>query len=201
MSSYQVNPEITIEEAQQLYETRVNAAITEVGKKGFTMPPPPQWGTPSGVVPYRGELPTDLTVLTDDQLGMYMGLLSEWLNYVQMQLAEASTQQLKAKSSLAAVEAKLRIAYRLDEEKKKRSNPERDDHVGADRRFIEAQANLLYWETMYRYINAIAQGADNAFTAVSRRITQRGQDIERERRAHNQTGGHIPQGAVFGRRS
>jgi hypothetical protein len=154
--------------------------------------------TNAGPQSYRGELPSDITSLNDEQLGVYMGLLSEWNAYVQFQLAEADVQLSQAKSSRSLAEAKLRIAYRLDEENKKRSNPERDDYVQADRRFVEADSNMHYCESIWRYTKAIAFSADQAFSAISRRITQRGQDIERSRREGSVTGqANIPSGPLF----
>jgi hypothetical protein len=191
--------EMSIEQGIELYENKAEIARKELIVKGFISPGAPSYNTKSGLQPYRGELP-DLTSLSDNQLGVYMSLLSEWNHYTQYQLAESNTQLEKAKAILEHVEAKLRIAYQRDEEGKKRSNPERDDYVRSDKRYIEAQSNVIYWETMYTYIRAIANAAEGAFSAVSRRITQRGQEIDRSNRTgsvSNQTHG----GPLFGKKS
>lgn len=202
MSTFQAKPEITLEEGIAMYQTQSTAAYAFMTQKGYAQPVLPHTQGNAGAQPYRGELPPDLTALTDEQLGVYLGLLSEWNNYVQFQLAESDSQLTLAKSALALVEAKLRISYRNDEEQKKRSNPERDDYVQADRRFVEANAQVLYWETVWRYTKAIAFSAEQAFSAVSRRITQRGQDIERGRRETSTTGNaNIPAGPLFAPRA
>lgn len=202
MSNFDANPEIKLEEGVSLYEARMAQAIQTLGQKGFVMPQPPSYQTSAGVMPYRGDLPKDLTSLNDQELGMYMGLVNEWQGYVQSQLAEARSQLDTAKEKVALIEAKLRISYQYDGDGKKRSNPERDDYVGSDRRYVDAKSQVIYYEAIYQYIRAIAISAENSFSAVSRRITQRGQDIERERRNHGVTGGGnlLPTGPMFGGR-
>lgn len=174
--------DVSIEEGQSLYEIKAQQAIEALKHKGFGTPTPPMMQTNTGLQPYQGHIPTNLPDLDDNQLGHFMGLLSEWNNYVQTQLAEASVQFTKAKAIQEHVEAKLRIAYQYDESDKKRSNPERDDFMTADRRYIEARSNVIYWDTLYTSIKAIANSAEQAFSAVSRRITQRGQEIDRGNR-------------------
>lgn len=198
MSNLTLKPEISLAEGLELYESKMASALANINQKGFVSPAPPQVATAAGPQYFRGELPTDVTALTDDQLGTFMGLLSAWNDYVQHQLAEADTQLSKAKSSQALVEANLRIMYQKDAEGKKRSNPERDDYVGIDRRFIDAQSSTLYWETMWRYTKAVANAAEQSFNTISRRITQRGQEVDRGRREGNAGGGNnLPQGPIF----
>lgn len=197
MANFRINNELTVQEGLDIYKTSADQALAELSRKGFAPPPMPMYQTAHGMQPYRGEVPADITTMSDDQLGTCLGRLSEWNAYVQFQLAEADSQLLAAKADLALVEAKLRIAYKVDEEGKKRSNPERDDHVGVDVLYLSANSKMVYWETMYRYTKAIALATESAFATVSRRITQRGQEMERERR--NQGVPHIPpQGRVFG---
>lgn len=191
---------MSIEEGANLYTDRSRAALDALSKKGFGSPNPPMVQTSAGLMPYQGTIPPNLPDLDDNMLGYYMGLLSEWNSYVQSQLAEASVQYTNAKAILEHTEAKLRIAYQVDENDKKRSNPERDDYMTTDRRFIEAKSNVIYWDTLYTSIKAIANSAENAFSAVSRRITQRGQEIDRGNRTGAVTGhANIPSGPMFGR--
>ncbi len=193
----------SIEEGTKLYESKAQMAIDALKSKGFGVPNPPMMQTDAGLLPYQGHIPTNLPELSDTQLGHYMGLLSEWNNYVQTQLAEASVQLAKAKAILEHVEAKLRIAYGVDENDKKRTVQERDDFKTSDRRFIAASSDVIYWDTLYTSIRAIANSADQAFSAVSRRITQRGQEIDRNNRNNTTNqGSNIPtNGPMFGRRS
>lgn len=182
MANFRATEDLTIEEGLNLYQKSVEQAQAALAQNGFASPNLPTYQTQAGVTPYRGELPGDITSMTDDQLGYVMGRLSEWNAYVQFKLAEADAHLTAAKAEVAMVEASLRILYRVDEEQKKRSNPERDDYVNRDRRFVSVKAVELYWDHMWRYTKAVAMGAENSFATVSRRITQRGQEIERERR-------------------
>ncbi len=189
-----------LDQALATYQNKMDVALQMLGQKGFMPIQPPYYQTSGGNVPYRGELPHDLTALTDDHLGYYLGMLSEWNAFVQFQLAEADSQLTCSKAKLVTTEANLRMSYKFDEADKKRTSQEKDDCVHSDVRFIEANSNVIYWETIYRYIKAIAFSAEQAFSAVSRRITQRGQEVDRNRRDGNINGGtNIPQGPLFRR--
>ena len=121
MTNFAPSAEISLEEGLALYSGHMQQAMQQLGVKGIIMPSAPVTTGPNGVpIPYRGELPPDLTALNDMQLGTYMGLLSEWNMYVQGQLAEADSYLSKTKSDVALVEAKLRILYQKDPEGKKR---------------------------------------------------------------------------------
>jgi len=201
MANFKPNFEVDLDVGLNNYKAKMQAALSALSQKGFGPLQPPAYNTPNGPQVYRGELPHDLTSLTDDQLGYYMGLLSEWNAFVQFQLAEYDSHLSAAKSELSLVEANLRMSFKYDEENKKRSNPERDDCVKCDQRFNEADGNVIYWETKWRYAKAIAFSAEQSFNAVSRRITQRGQEVDRHRRDGNISNGtNIPNGPMFGRR-
>lgn len=194
------NMEMSLEDGLGLFRQKAAAAQTDIASRGLIMPRQPLVASAAGPQPYRGELPSDLTALDDSQLGTTLGLLSEWNNYVQAQLAEVSGHRDEAKAALEFIEAKLRIAYQKDPaEHKKRSNPERDDYVGTDPRYVQAKSDLLYWEKVYYFVRAIANSAEQSFSAVSRRITQRGQEIDRMNRNQGVTQGtNLPAGPMFG---
>lgn len=202
MTSFNPNTTMPLEEGISLYEARAKQALDAIQHKGFGGADiqRPMLNTQLGPQPYQGHIPPNLPELDDNALGYYMGLLSEWNTYVQHQLAEASVQFTKSKSILEHVEGHLRIVYQNDENDKKRSNPERDDYMTCDRRFVQAKSDLIYWDTIYTSIKAIANSAEQAFSAVSRRITQRGQEIDRGNR-HGSVNGHVnlPSGPLFGR--
>jgi hypothetical protein len=202
--NFNPNNTMSLEDGINAYEARAAQALDALTSKGFGTPPPPMIQTNIGPQPYTGHIPTNLPGLDDNSLGTYMGLLSEWNGYVQNQLAEANVQFTKAKQILEHTEAQLRIAYQVDPDSdKKRSNPERDDYVKADRRYVQANSDLLYWDYLYTKVKAVANSAEQAFSAVSRRITQRGQEIDRTNRTGGTTGHSNVNGpgAMFGHRS
>lgn len=201
MGNFNPSNDTSIEDGINMYESKARMAIDALASKGFSASVPPIMQTSGGAMPYQGHIPANLPELDDNQLGFYLGLLSEWNNYVQYQLAESSVQLAKSKAVLEHVEAKLRIAYGIDENDKKRTVQERDDFKTADRRFVQASSDVIYWDTLYTSIRAIANSAEQAFSAVSRRITQRGQEVDR----NNRNGGvnqntNIPTGPIFGGR-
>lgn len=201
-NNFAAGTDVTIEEGVEIYERKAQMAIDALKQKGFGTPTPPMVQTDVGPMAYQGHIPPNLPDLNDNQLGYYMGLLSEWNNYVQTQLAEASVQLAKARSILEHVEAKLRIAYGTDNETdKKRTVQERDDFKTSDRRYIQANSDVIYWDTIYTSIRAVANAAEQGFAAVSRRITQRGQEIDRNGRNNGINQGNIPvAGPMFGQR-
>lgn len=200
MSNFNPNIEMSLEDGLGLMRQRAGEGRDNIYQRGFAMPRQPFVATTAGQQPYRGELPPDLTALRDDELGTTLGLLTEWNNYVQAQLAEVQSNHSQAKAELEFIEAKLRISYQKDPaEHKKRSNPERDDYVGTDPRYVQAKSDCLYWEKIYLYVRAIANAAEQSFSAVSRRITQRGQEIDRMGRNNGVGGGTNlpPAGPLF----
>lgn len=182
MSNFNVNTEMPLTEASALFDNihqRVGVALAGKGLVGNTQPPMVSQNGQN--VPYNGYIPADLTSLDDNGLGWYLGMLSVWQDYVSEQLAEAIAQKTIAENKLNMVEAHLLMVHKKDGEKK-RPEPERKAMVLTDRRYIEAQATAIYHETFYRYVNAIYKNADQNYTAISRRISQRQQDVERQKR-------------------
>lgn len=201
MSNFNPNNRTSLEDGQAIYENRSQHALVTFSQMGFGTATPPSVQSVAGPTPYTGHIPSNLPELNDTELGHQMGLLSEWNNYVQQKLAETSVQLMKAKAILEHIEAHLRIAYQVDDNDKKRSNPERDDYMICDNRFVDAKSSVIYWDSLYISIRAVANSAEQAFSAVSRRITQRGQEIDRGNRVGGTTGHtNIPQGPMFGRR-
>lgn len=198
MGNFIPDNSISLEAGIQLYEQRAAQALALLASKGFGTPTPPMMQSNVGNVPYQGHIPTNLPELNDDQLGYYLGLLTEWNNYVQNQLAEVSVHLVTVKEILEHVESKLRIAYGRDEEDKKRTVSERDDYMKVDRRYLEANGNVIYWETLHTHIRAVANSAEQAYAAVSRRVTQRGQEVDRGNRSNGVQ--NIPTGPMFGGR-
>jgi hypothetical protein len=189
---------ISTEEATTLLGHIQGKVFNQLSQRGFSQPPQPTVQVPGGTQPYNGYIPPDLVKLSDDELGYYLGMLSTWLDYVQVQLAEAHMNYITAEKRLEFVEAKLYMLHKTDKEGgKKRTEHERKSLVITDRRYVEAQAEAIYSETYHRYVKAIATGAEQNYAAVSRRISQRQQDIERGKRGTNVS--NIPSGPFFGR--
>jgi hypothetical protein len=130
-----------------------------------------------------------------------MSLLSLWINYVGVQMAVARMERTISRHQLEFTEATIRLSYKRDEEGKKRTTQERDDMVRCDRRFIEANRTHVYLESFASLIEVVYKSAEQNFNAISRRITQRGQDHDRSNRGQHVN--NIPNGGapLFPRRA
>lgn len=185
MSGLQIDPSIQFQDACAAFDcvpTRVQQQLASKGLiTGDAAPPFVKDQRTGQEVPYNGWLPPDLTQLSDEHLGWYLGMLSGWSDYVERQLAEAFGAMTVAKAKLEFVNAHLLMIHKKEGEKK-RPEPERKALVLIDRRYVEAQAGTIYHETYYRHVKAIANTASQNYSAVSRRISQRQQDIERQKR-------------------
>jgi hypothetical protein len=152
-------------------------------KSGFPVPACPLVKDYEGRdVPYQGGIPTDPTTLSDEDLSKYMGLLSTWLEYVGYKQTIAELAHTTAVSQLEFVSATVRLEYKHDEEGKKRTVQERDDCVKRDRRFVQAQESANYTEAVLSLTASTYKAAQQKYKLLSRRITQRGQEIERANR-------------------
>jgi hypothetical protein len=173
--------EVPLEQGLHQYEVYTAAQATVEGY-GFTLPPMPVVQGPSGWVPYNGQIPSDLTHTNDQELGNFMGLLSGLIDHVNRRVAMAAGEKRAADHEFELTSSKLRISHKFDENNKKRTETEIKDRTICDSRYITAQARADYCDNVYRLLSAIQKGVEQNFTAVSRRITQRGQDLERGRR-------------------
>ena len=138
---------------------------------------------------YHGQIPEDLSVLTDNQLAQYMSLLSLWLEDVGAQQTLADIAHKKAVRQLEFTEATIRLTYKVDEEGKKRTVQERDDCVKRDRRFVKVNSVAGYTEAYLALITNSYRAAQQNYKVISRRITQRGQEVERGNRNSSIAGG------------
>ena len=131
------------------------------------------------VQPYRGEITENINELTDEQLCQYMTMLSLWLEYVGTQQTLADMAHKEAVAQLEFAESTIRLTYKTDEEGKKRTAQERVDMVQTDVRYIDRRSTALYMETYLALVANRYRAASQHYKVISRRITQRGQEIER----------------------
>ena len=187
MSNLKYSAQLGMDEGRAAYSNTASV-VGQIftGQKGFSMPYRPiLQQTQQGPVYFDGRLPPDLTRLSDDELGQWLGLMSSWMSYVETQLAEAEMNLLAAREERDFVEAKIRLTYVKDDEGRKLTVKERDDWVRVDTRFVEANSKVIYSESLVKLMRAINNSAQNSFSALSRRITQRVSDIEKDRRGTN----------------
>ncbi len=143
---------------------------------------------------FAGDLP-QLTTLTDDQLGDLLGSCAAWVDFVDERLAEALAEADSAKAALEFAQSRLRIELRANEDRKL-TVQDKNDLIITDPRIVQAKARLLYADTVATLTRVFRDKAQRSWDTVSRRITQRGQEVNRGTRTGNVA--NIP--AHFGRR-
>jgi hypothetical protein len=185
MTGFSIENKVDLEDGQNLYRIK-DTVVAEFQRRGFTIPSAPIVSGPDGrPAAYQGEIPPDLTILSDQHLGQYLSLLSGWLAFTGIQMAMAQMENTIAKSQLEFAEATIRLSYKYDEDHKKRTVQERDDMVHCDRRYIEAHKTFIYLDSFCTLVELVHKSAEQNYNAVSRRITQRGQEIDRGGRNNN----------------
>jgi hypothetical protein len=165
-------------------------ALAHVQSRGLQMPSLP-------TNEYRGQMPQVLTSLDDDELGDLLNNLSQYCGYVENELSGAQTKLDTAKAQYEFLYSRIRVGVKASVEGKM-TDRDRTDLVVTDPRIVEAQRNVLYAEATYRLTRNIRDQTQRNWDTVSRRITQRGQEVERMRRENNVAG--VPaQGRTFRR--
>lgn len=166
-------------------------ALSQVQSRGIIAPSLPNSG-------YRGEMPQDITRLEDDELGDLLNNLSQYTGYVESELAQAQAKLDAAKTQFDFTYARVRIGVKALAEGRI-TDRDKTDLVITDPRVVESQARVLYSESVYRLTKTIRDQAQRNWETVSRRITQRGQEVERMKRDHNVAGIQHPTGRFFKR--
>lgn len=155
------------------------SAMQEMANRGLVFPAHPGQ--------YAGQMPHDLVALTDEQLGQYLNMAGAWCAYVEAELAKASAARECAKAEMEFVRARVRIAIKASDDKKLTAK-DKDDLVETDPRVTSARSKELYTEAIYDMTKALREKAQRDWETISRRITQRGQEVERMRRQVNVEG-------------
>ena len=182
MTTFDTSFKISLEESVAKLEELQTTIRAQLAALGIFEPHRPVVQTASGPMAYTGELPTNLPSLNDTELGDLLGKLSEWQNHIGYQLAVADMMNTIVSNQLEDVSSHLRIHYTVDAEGKKHTDQQRKDLMRCDRRFSEANTRSVYYDTFYTIIKSVYTAAEQSYAAVSRRITQRGQDVDRDRR-------------------
>lgn len=141
-----------------------------------------------------------LTQLDDDALGELLVKAGEWASYVDYHLAQFDAERKSAIAQLEFIQASIRLSLRADEiTGKSYTVQQKTDMMRTDPRVVDSQSKAIRTEAMYQMVKAINDKAQRNWDTISRRITQRGQQLERIRREQNI--GAIPAQAAqrFGR--
>jgi hypothetical protein len=199
MPDFNIDPSISLEEAVVVIQNSHQRALDRFKAEGFTEPSAPSMMTNAGLQLFQGQIPSDLTQLNDNQLGTLLGLLTEWSNFLSYREAAAQMELKLALETFDLVEAKLNALYMRDEENKRRTEAERKFAVRCDKRYVFAREQVHEKETYNTILEKIVGAATKSYAAVSRRITQRGQDIDRANRTMTVQNMPVPGQPMFRR--
>lgn len=183
-----VSAPASLEEGQQVLYIPQQVA-TYLSQRGLSPMGPPQ-----GNRSYNGILP-DVTNLTDDQLGQLLNEVARMAEYVEEEVVTAEISMLAAEQDMEFIEARLRMSIGSKDENDghKITIQEKNDLVKTNPKFIESRDRFLFYQALYKFTKTRAAVEQRNWDTISRRITQRGQDVDRQRREGNV--GNVPTAA------
>jgi hypothetical protein len=184
-------PPADVDDVQEQLDTAYKDAMSELHRQGII---------PATVIDtgFHGEMPTDLSSLDDEDVGDLLNKLSIWCGFLDVELMKADAQHNSASTALNGLKRNIRIWFKVDEEGKRLTGPDKDDRVESDPRVVAATRKELMAYTRFKVVRGIREQAQRNWETVSRRITQRGQEISRMRRETNVAGVPV-QGRTFRR--
>jgi hypothetical protein len=135
---------------------------------------------------FRGEMPQSLAAMDDDDLGDLLTKVGEWTAYVEFELAKADTARKQSEAQLNFTKASIRLSLKADQlSGKKLTVSDKNDLMTTHPHVVDATAKAIFDESVYQMMRAIAEKAQRNWDTISRRITQRGQQVERIKRENN----------------
>lgn len=137
-------------------------------------------------------LPSDLTSMRDEQLGDLLNSYGQWAAFIDYRLACVDGERQSAEAYLLYIQARIRIEIKARPGTEKRTVSDKNDIMETNQKVIEAKNKALFWEATYRLTKSVRDGVQLAWETVSRRITQRGQEVDRMRRETNVSGVTAP---------
>jgi hypothetical protein len=164
-------------------------AMQSIVKMGLVPAGPPISG-------YKGEMPRELSSLDDEQLGDLLNDLSAWCDFIDAAHSDAVTVHREAEEILSSTRASVRIKLKADEDGKKLTVQDKNDYVELDPDVVTARSSELYAFTRLTVLRQMREAGQKKWETVSRRITQRGQEVERNKRGENVAG--VPMAATRG---
>lgn len=170
-----------------------DAVATVTAMLGGPLPGPPLSG-------FKGEMPGDITLINDEQLGNLLNNLSQWCGFLEVEYSKSLAALDEAKSKEDFARSRVRLGMKMDPETgKKLTVQDKNDLVETDSRVLLMISRRLYCETVYSLTRVLKDKAQRDWETASRRITQRGQSIDRGQRGTNVAGTSSPHPAQVNR--
>jgi hypothetical protein len=159
------------------------AVLQDIHNRGIRIPTQPASG-------YAGEMPADITSFDDEALGRLLNNISQYIGYVEGQLALIDMDRKSSTAAYEYLQARKRIEIKAlpRDDVGRLTERDKEDMMMTDPRVIEAQLRVLYDDYRFYIVKNIRDAAQRDWESVSRRITQRGQDVQRQTRTGNVAG-------------
>ncbi len=120
------------------------------------------------------ELPADITSLSDQEIGYYIGVFSSWIAYADYSASIADMRYTAYRNALDLVSAKVQL-------EKSGTVQERADQKVLDDRYQEALQESEQAEATCEITKSLLRGYIRQYEALSRELTRRQSEIGRNR--------------------
>lgn len=147
---------------------------------------------------YVGEapdMPEDITNIPDYELGEYLNKQTQWAGYLSQKLAEYESYYTVILNELEFTQANIHTDYLKDDNISRTKITERKELMKTDKRYVALNREKLRYEIICNIIKANLNATNNNWVNLSRQITLKGQDQQREFRTSNALN-YIPREAM-----
>lgn len=133
------------------------------------------------------QMPTDLTNMQSHQLGQLMGVINGMLQFYGSVVATTKVDRLTAERVKNFKEASVRMEILNDEQKKKdfKAREDKDAYINANPDVQQAQDWYDAQESLVLMSEQIYRDYERAFNLISREISRRGSNFNRDEREGN----------------
>lgn len=131
------------------------------------------------------DMPHDITNLMDQDLGELLNRHVQWAGYIEQKLAEYSSYFTVVENELEFVTAVLHNEYLQHDNAKAIKVTERKELVKTDKRYIIVNREKLKYEVVCNILKANLNATNNICFNISRQISLKGQDEQRQYRNNN----------------
>lgn len=165
--AFVMSPDDITRALSRIEEKVKNTLNNIIGGKNMILKPPH----------FTGEIPQNIEMLSNSEIAMIMGENNAWVAYLRDQLSDIEIQISVCKEQESSVKSSL---LRIMDK----------NLIASDARYVDVVENKLYFEALAKKVEIHLKRGDNNYKVLSRVITLRQNDEEKNRR-HNsvQSGG------------
>lgn len=167
--------EMPLEEAEAMYDAATIGAFERLNQLGLGMPARPK-GEDSTY--YDGYLPAGTNNFSNAELGEIYSLQCRFSDWI-------ASEHIKAKAEAANAKKKLELTFAHVSKTKTGTVKAKEAATRRDARVVEADTHHLELKLFADFLEVRVESASHGLKFISRLITQKGQEIEANRRDLN----------------